>query len=139
MDREKYNSCMRPYISGHHEDRKMAFCVGAKICSGKAGNEKDAEKQCLEAPPASRKTSKRGINAREVASCIIANLTDPLTEENLSKLLSDCIGKKLSSPKLEKRQFIKQCIIENTEKGTFVEGLKLAQGCEKRWRIENAN
>ncbi len=138
MDRVKYNDCMKPFISGHHEDRKMSFCVGAKVCSGKAGSEKDAEKLCLEAPPAPRKTGKRGIDPRAVAACVIENLeTDQLTVESLAKLLAGCIGKKLPSPNAEKRKFIKNCVMENTVKGNFVESVRLGAACEKQWRIEN--
>lgn len=49
MDREKYNNCMRPYIRGKDkskEERQKSFCIGAKVCSGKAKNEKEAEYLC---------------------------------------------------------------------------------------------
>jgi len=49
MDREAYNACMRPYITGKgksKEDRKADFCVGAKICSGKASSEDEARQLC---------------------------------------------------------------------------------------------
>lgn len=48
MDRQKYNACMRPFITGSKpkEQRKLDFCVGAKICSGKAKSKEEAEKLC---------------------------------------------------------------------------------------------
>jgi len=51
--REQYNACMRPYITGSKpkEERKRAFCVGAKICSGKARTEEEADQLCAKAVP----------------------------------------------------------------------------------------
>ena len=48
--REEYNACMRPYITGSKpkEQRKLDFCIGAKICSGKAKDEEEARKICLQ-------------------------------------------------------------------------------------------
>ncbi len=49
MDREKYNACMRPYISGKDktkEERRFGFCIGAKLCSGKAKTEEEAAVIC---------------------------------------------------------------------------------------------
>lgn len=64
MDRKDYNACMRPHITGSKpkEERKLAFCVGAKICSGKAKDEEEALKLCSlpkEPKPVGQKTSKR--------------------------------------------------------------------------------
>lgn len=52
--REEYNSCMRPYISGKgksKQDRKNDFCIGAKICSGKAADRNEAERLCAAPKP----------------------------------------------------------------------------------------
>jgi len=49
MDRAKYNACMSPFIRGKDktkEERQMGFCVGAKLCSGKAKSEDEARKIC---------------------------------------------------------------------------------------------
>lgn len=48
MDRKAYNECMRPYITGSKpkEERKRDFCVGAKICSGKAQTREEALTLC---------------------------------------------------------------------------------------------
>lgn len=49
MDREKYNACMSPFIRGKDktkEERQMGFCVGAKLCSGKAKTEEEARAIC---------------------------------------------------------------------------------------------
>ena len=47
--REEFNKCMIPHISGKDktkEERKMGFCVGAKLCSGKAQTEEEAIAIC---------------------------------------------------------------------------------------------
>ncbi len=49
MDRAAYNSCMSPFIKGKDktkEERQMGFCVGAKLCSGKAKTEEEARVIC---------------------------------------------------------------------------------------------
>lgn len=53
MDRAAYNECMRPYISGSRpkDERKRAFCIGAKICSGKADSEEHAAELCARTIP----------------------------------------------------------------------------------------
>lgn len=47
-NRAAYNDCMRPYITGSKpkEERKRDFCVGAKICSGKAQTREEALTLC---------------------------------------------------------------------------------------------
>lgn len=64
MDRVEYNHCMSPYIRGSKpkEQRKLDFCIGAKICSGKASSPEEAKTLCLNAPPKepkARKSKKR--------------------------------------------------------------------------------
>ena len=48
VDRKAYNACMRPYMVGSKpkEQRKYDFCVGAKLCSGKAATETEAGSLC---------------------------------------------------------------------------------------------
>ncbi len=47
MTREDYNNCMAPYIKGQPGmDRRMSFCVGAKMCSGKAHTIDEARQIC---------------------------------------------------------------------------------------------
>lgn len=47
-NREEYNICMRPYMTGSKpkEQRKLDFCVGAKICSSRAETREEAETLC---------------------------------------------------------------------------------------------
>jgi hypothetical protein len=53
MNRTEYNACMRPFITGSKpkEERQRSFCIGAKICSGKAQTEEEAAKLCSNAIP----------------------------------------------------------------------------------------
>jgi len=46
--REEYNTCMKPFMAGSKtkEQRQHDMCVGAKICSGKASSQEEAEKIC---------------------------------------------------------------------------------------------
>ena len=48
MDREEYNTCMKPYMQGQKtkQQRQFDMCIGAKICTGKAPNKEEAEKIC---------------------------------------------------------------------------------------------
>ncbi len=47
MPREEYNACMTPWIKGKEGmDRRMSFCAGAKLCSGKAKTLEEATKIC---------------------------------------------------------------------------------------------
>lgn len=67
MDRKVYNKCMGDYIRGKGktpEERRIGFCVGAKMCSGKAAEESEARELCLVArsepkPPKVRKNAKK--------------------------------------------------------------------------------
>lgn len=60
--RTEYNQCMRPYITGSgksKEQRKLDFCVGAKICSGKSSSREEAVQLC--SLPKESKTSKKSV------------------------------------------------------------------------------
>ena len=49
MSRELYNACMIPWIKGKDGlERRLSFCVGAKICSGKAKTEEEAKQICTD-------------------------------------------------------------------------------------------
>jgi hypothetical protein len=57
--RAEYNKCIRPYITGSKpkEQRKVDFCIGAKICSGKAANRDQAVALCSK--PKSKETEQK--------------------------------------------------------------------------------
>ena len=62
--REVYTQCMIPHMKGGGPDRKLRFCIGAKLCSGKAKTEAEARELCLlpkEPKPATAKKA-RGVN-----------------------------------------------------------------------------
>jgi hypothetical protein len=49
MDRATYNACIGDKMRGQkltREQRKAAFCVAAKVCSGKAGSVEEAQMIC---------------------------------------------------------------------------------------------
>lgn len=48
MDRAQYNACLRPHITGQKtkEQRKLDFCIGAKLCSSKAKTREEAMAVC---------------------------------------------------------------------------------------------
>jgi hypothetical protein len=49
MAREEYNTCMTPWIRGKEGyARRLSFCIGAKLCSGKAKTEVEAKQICSE-------------------------------------------------------------------------------------------
>ena len=53
-NREEYNTCMRPFITGKgksKDERKRDFCIGAKICSGKAQTVEEAIPLCANTVP----------------------------------------------------------------------------------------
>ena len=98
MDRQKYNSCMAPFMKGGGEDRKLRFCVGAKLCSGKSKTEEEARQICLTQPPKEAKPRKRkaGANCAQdmatLANCVITAISpQQLTPENFQRVLTETL------------------------------------------------
>lgn len=148
MDRGAYNQCMSPYMSGQglsKEERKLNMCVGAKLCTGKAKDEAEAQQICAEAaveaaanpePAKARKKSKK-VDPRELATCIITELDGSgVTHDSLMKSIAVCTGQKV--PKSGREAFIKQCFKENTTGNGFQYDLKEAQRlrtqCTALWK-----
>ncbi len=49
MDRATYNACIGNAMRGRQltrQERKAAFCIASKVCSGKAANEEEAGRIC---------------------------------------------------------------------------------------------
>lgn len=68
--REEYNQCIKPHITGTgktKEQRKLDFCIGAKLCSGKAKTEKEARAICD--VPRLPKWAKQILPKEEPISC----------------------------------------------------------------------
>lgn len=110
--RKEYNQCMIPYISGQgksKEERKLNFCVGAKLCSGKSKTEEEARVICSQPkPPKPEKTgnpSARGkfctlrdldtVAACAVESIDISKLTPENIQQTFTNALRECTGGKV--------------------------------------------
>ncbi len=99
MDRQAFNDCMRPHISGHHENRKLSFCTGAKLCAGKAKTVAEAEQICRDQPPKppkERKARKVGCppcNCDKAPVVVFEDLPCPESRQrslnNLDTILTD--------------------------------------------------
>lgn len=85
MDRSAYNKCMIPWMKGGGENRKLRFCIGAKLCSSKSKTEEEAREVCLlpkEPKPARAFKGKRSTgqscekSALKVAECVVSRLVD---------------------------------------------------------------
>lgn len=97
--REDYTNCMKPFMTGGGPERKERFCVGAKICSGKAANEEEAAKLCAEAaanpkPPKEKRGRKvctlKDLNA--ISICLTQNIDlSTLTPENMHETFSNAL------------------------------------------------
>lgn len=80
--REEYNQCMVPYMKGGGPDRKLRFCIGAKLCSGKSKSEEEAKAICLlpkEPKPIKARRSKDGAKScekevRELTQCVVGKI-----------------------------------------------------------------
>lgn len=145
MDRAAYNECMKPFISGQHEDRKGDFCLGAKICSGKATNEEEAAKLCAEAaadPLKQTQSRKSKIDPARLASCISANIDiERLTVDNLPARLevaiNHCSKTRSASPPTYKR-FMNSCLKEIGAGGDFINSQREIKECQTRWNKKRA-
>lgn len=83
--REEYNSCMRTYITGTgktKEQRRLDFCIGAKVCSGKAKSEEEARTICD--VPKLPKWAKPLLKEEEPVTC---TLRDTRTKEALDIII----------------------------------------------------
>lgn len=137
MDRQKYNTCMIPYITGKKpvEQRRLDFCIGAKVCSGKASSDEEAKTICLSQPaeskPSQPRKKKDSCDFNAIAACAAPRIlqhilkTDiDITAELLAGIFEQCNGKKTTS--LSREKFIKKCFKENSSNGTTQVDLKEA-------------
>lgn len=125
MDRQAYNECMIPFMKGGGPDRKLRFCTGAKICSGKAASEDEARQICISQPPKepkkrkARKTVDCGKEMARVSACLaplLVETEEELTISRLTAMLQQCAcgkAEKIVEKIVDKKQFIKACYKEN--------------------------
>ena len=148
MSREEYNSCMRKYISGAGktpEDRKSSFCIGAKICTGKAQNEVEALKLCQQAqadklnePDKNKiKRGRRSLDSGKIAECLWQKLdSGDYSIKDLTAWIADC-SKQTGGPKIKapetKKKWLGKCIKELTVTGSFQESAKLYKTCNAQY------
>jgi len=99
--REEYTACMKPYMTGGGPERKERFCIGAKICSGKANNQQEAIKLCAEAAanpkaPKAKRGARKCVITPDMAVCIIESLGgSEITHVNLTTAITKCTGQKV--------------------------------------------
>lgn len=127
MDREAYNNCMKPYMQGSGEDKKLDFCVGAKICSGKAASEDEARQICLTEPKKAPKSGKNKKSANcpadmeVLAACVVGKLTDDILSSDkdltsiMTKILQECQCGKSSKKKKKKSKSVEDFSDEELE------------------------
>ena len=86
MKQEEYRSCVAKGLTGKTlkpNERKLEFCIVAKLCSKKAGSREEAELVCKESinkpkplklPSKKRSTKSCEKQATELVDCIINNI-----------------------------------------------------------------
>ena len=149
MPNTEYTACMtktmRDIPKGiSKEERSAAFCVGAKLCSGKAKDENEARKLCANREPSAPRGgggggSRKKLDAEGIAACVLPQLSQvkTLSVQQLARFIADCSGKsggkKIKRPET-KSHFIGKCAMENAIKGTREETAKLRRECEQLWK-----
>lgn len=99
--REEYNKCIIPFISGSKpkEQRRLDFCIGAKVCS-KGVSKEEARAICLQPkepkPPKAKKGRKvctlRDLEA--ISTCLVENINlSGLTTDNMQSVFSNALKK----------------------------------------------
>lgn len=90
MDRKEYNQCMVPYMKGSKtkEQRQFDMCVGAKICSGKAGTKEEVIGICSlpkEPKPVKVGRVKKEQSCEKDVATVSQCMMDYFQEHNLYK------------------------------------------------------
>ena len=135
MDRATYNECLKPYITGSKpkEQRTLDFCIGAKMCSGKAANPDEAREICLSAPvkePSSRRKKGSNIDFAAIANCATPQINGyfeakaDITAELLVALFTQCSNG--SGGKISREKYIKKCFKKHSSTGNAQVGIKEA-------------
>jgi len=132
---------MIPFMKGGGPGRKLRFCIGAKVCSGKAKSEAEAEQICINQPakePKPRKTSARGIDPVKLASCIstnmdLTNLTVDNMPARLEAAITHCSTAKASTKPLTYKRFMSSCMKESGNGGDFIHSQREIKACQAKW------
>lgn len=149
--REEYTECMKPYMTGGGPDRKERFCIGAKVCSGKAKTEDEARQICLSEPPKEAKPRKSrskkscGADMANIAACAAPKLKEEenLTFERVTEILQECAcGKvsKVKKPIPAEKKFMQDCFKENSAgvPPTMKEFARISRFCKTEWKKQEA-
>lgn len=140
MGREEYSKCMVPWMKGGGPERKERFCLGAKICSGKATTEEEAARLCAEAAANPKPQAKTGTRSRkckivapDLATCILESLSgSEVNLVNLTTAITKCSGQKVVKPPTEK-SFLRKCIKESQVTGKMNEMQAIIKKCKIEW------
>jgi len=144
MDRQKYNSCMAPFMKGGGEDRKLRFCTGAKVCSGKASTKEEARQICLTQPPNPPKARKaKGAKCADpvkLATCVAANadmskITDMTTFKDwLEAAIVHCSIQVTQPAKpITYKAFMRACL-KKAGVMDFTKSQPAIKKCEEEWK-----
>lgn len=93
MDRKAYNSCMKPYLTGQKtkDQRKLDFCIGAKVCSGKADNQTEAKGMCADSIKEKAQAATSQENAVPVDAVPAEAVSTPAGSSCPGKTMADWI------------------------------------------------
>lgn len=111
MDRAQYNACMGDAMRGKKltpDERKTAFCVASKVCSGKAGSEEEARKICSIPKPPKQPKAKRKVKVKSCEDDVLADVQCMLDyferEQTYKKLLNvNTVGQEVATALMECR------------------------------------
>ena len=141
MGREEYTKCMIPHMKGGGPDRKLRFCIGAKVCSGKASTEDRAREICLSEPakepkPRASKAGKCITEAPKLAACLSTNLeVEGLSSANLpgrlEAALVHCQSKNSGAP--TQKKFMNSCMKEADGGVDLKSSLAQVKNCQAQW------
>lgn len=116
MNREEYNACMKPYMTGSKpkEQRQLDFCIGAKVCSGKVKSKEEASRICLlPKPPKDDKKQIVKCDVEQIVSCLVKNtdFKSANVADSLRKSIPLCVCKeepKRRTKTQDKGEFLRQ-------------------------------
>ncbi len=135
---------MTPFMTGKGktpEQRKMDMCVGAKICSGKAATEAEAQQICINQPPKEPKAKKvkGSIDTAGLATCVARSVElKDLTAENFPGRLETAIthcstGEAVKPVPRTYNRFMTSCLKEAGVGEDFSKNQPSIRDCQAKW------